>query len=149
MNIYIGADHRGFKLKESLKKFLDNTEYEVIDLGNDHYDEDDDYPDFAKKVAEKVSEDPENNRGIVICRSGVGVSVTANKFKNVIAGLIFNSDQALLSRRDDNVNVLALASEFINGDSAERIVDIWLRTPFSGKEKDERRLEKIKEIENG
>ncbi len=79
MLIFIGADHRGFQLKESLKKYLEDSGYEVIDVGNDHYDENDDYPDFAAKAAKAVREDPANRRGILICGSGVGVDVVANK----------------------------------------------------------------------
>ena len=147
MIIYIGADHRGFELKENLKIFLKNDGFEVVDMGNDHYDENDDYPDFAKLVAQKVSEDPGNNRGVVICRSGVGVDVVANKFKKVRSALISDVHQAYLSRNDDDTNVLALSSEFTHEGDAREILATWLKVPFSNSEKDKRRIQKINNIE--
>ena len=92
MIIYIGADHRGFKLKETLKQFLQREGYTVNDMGNTEYLEGDDYPDFAKLVAQKVSANPADSRGIVICASGVGVDIVANKFPNVRSALGFNPD---------------------------------------------------------
>ncbi len=79
MVIYIGADHRGFKLKESIRDFLKNKGYEVVDMGNVRYDESDDYVDFAKEVSEKVGLNPDDSRGILVCGSGVGMDMTANK----------------------------------------------------------------------
>lgn len=148
MLIYLGADHRGFKLKEALKKYLGGKGYEIIDVGNDHVEEDDDYPDFAALVGRAVGQDPVGRRGIVICRSGIGVDIVANKFKGVRASLVHNSEQAKLARADDDANVLALSDEFASGEKAEKIVDVWLATPFSGDERHVRRLEKIREIEN-
>lgn len=147
MTIYIGSDHRGFKLKESIKTFLASQNYEVVDLGNDRYDENDDYPDFAAAVAKKVAENSEENRGILLCGSGVGVDIVANKFKGVRSALIFNPKQARLSRNDDNANVLSLAADFLSEDDAQRIINVWLKTPFSGEEKYSRRLQKIRDIE--
>ena len=148
MLIYIRADHQGFKLKESLKKYLQEEGYEVIDVGNDHYKEDDDYPDFASLVGRAVGQDPVGRRGIVVCRSGIGVDIVANKYKGVRSALVHNSFQAKLSRTDDDANVLALSDEFASGEKAEKIVETWLKTPFSGDERHIRRLEKIREIEN-
>lgn len=147
MTIYIGADHRGFGLKEALKKYLIKNGYQVVDMGNDHYDVNDDYPDFAKLVAEKVSSDAENNRGILICRSGVGVDIVANKFKGVRSALVMDVKQAELVRYDDDTNVLSLASELTNEEQVKKIVDVWLKIQFSGSEKDKRRINKIREIE--
>ncbi len=147
MLIYIGADHRGFQLKETLKKFLKDQGYEVIDAGNDHYDENDDYPDFAKLAARAVSQDPWNRRGILICGSGVGVDVVANKFKGVRSALVNNPDQAYLSRHDDDTNILSLAAEFLDEKTASQILKTWLSTPFSDEEHHRRRLEKITQLE--
>lgn len=143
MIIYIGADHRGFEFKEALKKFLAESGYQVVDMGAVHYDKDDDYPDFAKLVGEKVSQDSENSRGILICRSGAGVDIVANKFKGVRSALVTDIKQAELVRYDDDTNVLSLASELTNEEQAKKIVDIWLKTPFSNLEKDKRRINKI------
>lgn len=147
MNIYIGADHRGFQLKEVLKKYLIENGYQVFDLGNIQYDENDDYPDFAKLVAEKVSQDPENSRGILICRSGVGVDIAANKFKGARSALVTDVKQAELARKDDDTNVLSLSAELTDEETAKKIAEVWLKTQFSGLEKDRRRIEKIKIID--
>ncbi len=147
MLIYIGADHRGFKLKESLKNYLKESGYEVVDVGNADYDQADDYPDFAALVGRKISLDPDNSKGILICGSGVGVDIAANKFKNVRSALAINSDQAMASRNDDNANVLSLGADYINEESAKKIVSIWLQTSFSGEERHNRRLEKVKKLE--
>ncbi len=147
MLIYLGADHRGFQLKESLKKYLKESGYEVVDVGNANYDQADDYPDFAALVGRKISLDPDNSKGILICGSGVGVDVAANKFKNVYSALAINSNQAMASRNDDNANVLSLAADYLNEEEAKKIVSVWLQTPFSGEERHNRRLEKIKKLE--
>lgn len=151
MVIYFGADHRGFNLKEILKNFLKEQGYEVLDLGNDHYDETDDYPDFAAKVANKVSWDPESSRGVVICGSGAGVDVTANKFPRVRATLGLIPDQVYDARHDDDVNVLSIAARFTSEEEAKKMVRVFVETPFGDEEKYRRRLEKISavEIENG
>ncbi len=148
MLIYIGADHRGFELKNALERYLkDEAGYEVEDCGNTNYDPADDYPDFAARVASKVSLDPKNSRGIVICGSGVGMDVVANKFKNIRSALAATPDQAMSSRRDDDTNVLALASDFLTEREAKKILSVWLQTDFCGEEKYRRRIEKIEKIE--
>lgn len=148
MIIYIASDHRGFKLKETLKVYLVNSGYTIHDLGNDHYDENDDYPDFAVKVAQKISEDSINNRGILLCGSGVGVDVVANKFNNVRSALVFSPDHAYVARNDDDANVLSLPVAMLGEEDAKKIVSVWLQTPFSGAERHKRRLEKIKKLED-
>lgn len=148
MLIYIGADHRGFELKESLKKFLKDSGYEVIDVGNDHYDKDDDYPDFAVLAARAVSQDLINRRGVLICGSGSGMNIIANKFNGVRSVLASSPEQAKLSRNDGDSNVLSLSASFLNEEQAKEILEIWLKTPFSGEERHKRRLAKIQEIEN-
>ncbi len=147
MIIYIGADHRGFELKESLKVFLKDKGYQVVDLGNDHYDENDDYPDFAEAVARKVSLNYDNARGVLICGSGVGADVVANKFRNVRSALVANPDQAYDARNDDDANVLSLGANYLNKQEAEKIVFTWVGTPFAGEERHRRRLGKIRNLE--
>ena len=147
MLIYIGADHRGFQLKETLKTYLKGSGYEVVDVGNDQYVAGDDYPDFAALAARKVSLDPENSLGVLICGSGVGVDVTANKFKNVRSALAFNTEQAIAARSDDNTNILSLAADYLNEEDAKKIASAWLKTSFSGEERHNRRLKKIQDIE--
>ncbi len=148
MLIYIGADHRGFQLKEILKKQLSELNYEFVDVGNNHYDENDDYPDFAVSVSQAISQDPLSRRGILICGSGAGVDIVANKFKDVRSVLAINLDQARVSRNDDDTNILSLAADFLTEDEAKKILDIWLKTPFSSKENYQRRIQKISQIES-
>lgn len=147
VRVYIGADHRGYNLKEVLKIYLKELDYDFEDLGARELNPEDDYPDYAVEVAKKVAEDLENNRGVLICGSGVGVDVVANKFKGIRSALLFNPEQARMSRNDDNANVLSLSADFIDENSAKEIVKIWLETPFSRLERHVRRVEKIKKIE--
>ncbi|MEK7520456.1 MAG: RpiB/LacA/LacB family sugar-phosphate isomerase [Patescibacteria group bacterium] len=149
MLIHIASDHRGFKLKEALKIFLKENAYQFADLGSERYEEGDDYPDFAARVAEKISAGASGpDRGMVICGSGVGVDVVANKFRGVRVALVASPDQAFVSRNDDDTNVLALAADFLDEETAKKIVATWLATPFSGEERHRRRLRKISELEN-
>lgn len=147
MVIYLGADHRGFALKEHLKRFLTRLGYSVADLGNAVYDENDDFTEVAAKAAGKVSVDYENTRGILICGSGVGVDVVANKFANVRSALVASADQAFDSRNDDNANVLSLGANYLEPDAAEKIVFTWLKTPFSGEDRYKRRLRALEALE--
>lgn len=149
MVIYIGADHRGYKMKNTLIDYIKSKGYEVADMGAKTYDDSDDYPDYAKKVALNVSLEYENSRGIVICGSGVGVDVVANKFERIRCALIHNTDQAYDSRNDDDSNVLALPADYISIETAKKIVFTWLETPFSGESRHRRRIDKIFRVEEG
>jgi len=145
--IYLGADHRGYRLKEALKIYLKELGYDFDDLGALEIKFDDDYPDYAILVAQKVSQNPKENIGILICGSGVGVDIVSNKFKGVRSALLFDAQQARMSRNDDNTNILSLSADFIDENLAKEILKIWLETPFSRLERHVRRLTKIKEIE--
>jgi len=145
MLIYIGADHRGFKHKDEIKKYLAGLGYTVSDLGNEIFDELDDYPDFAARVAEKVALD--GSLGILICGSGVGMDIVANKFPGIRSALVSNSEQAIDAKTDDNVNVLSLAADYTSIEDSKKIVSLWLGAKFSGEEKYKRRLKKIEELE--
>lgn len=142
MTIYIGADHRGYDLKKQIKAHLGNKGYEVKDLGNTTLDPKDDYPDYAKPVAEAVSKDPES-RGILICGSGAGVAIVANKFKGVRAALAINPEHARMERNDEDTNILSLSAELTPADEAIAIVDTFLNTAFSSEERHRRRVAKI------
>ena len=148
MVIYFGADHRGFELKETLREYVKSVGYEVYDYGATAYNKDDDYPDFAKAVAEKIHADPEQSRGILVCGSGVGMDVVANKFRNVRAALMISPDQVYSGRHDDDANVLVLASDMTSETDAKKGVQVFLETPFAGDERYMRRLTKIMQIEN-
>lgn len=147
MVIYFGADHRGFELKEQLKEYFAGRAYEVIDLGNETYEENDDFPVFAAKVGEKVSWSPDNGRGILVCGSGVGVCVAANKFRNVRAATAISSDQIYDARRHDDVNVLCLSSDSFDFDAAKAIAQVFLDTSFDEEERHRRRLGQILTLE--
>lgn len=148
MIIYIGSDHQGFKTKELLREFLKEKGYGVVDVGNMQYDENDDYPDYAEAVARRVSRDIENSKGVLVCGSGIGVSIVANKFKNIRAALLFSPDHAFDAKNDDDANVLAIAAKYIDPTVAKKILVTWLETPFSGEERHRRRIQKISEIES-
>ncbi|MCL5017383.1 MAG: RpiB/LacA/LacB family sugar-phosphate isomerase [Patescibacteria group bacterium] len=145
MVIYIGADHRGFNHKLSIKEYLMNMGYAVVDVGNENYDELDDYPDFAERVSEKVSINGE--KGILICGSGAGVDIVANKFPGVRSALVFNTEQAIDVRADDDANVLSLAADYVSVEDAKKIASLFLSTKFSGAERFKRRLKKIEQLE--
>lgn len=148
MVIYFGADHGGFALKETLRDFVREAGYEVYDFGAASYQKDDDFPDFAKAVAEKVSQEPERSRGVLLCRSGVGMDIVANKFRNVRSVLGISPDQVYAARHDDSANVLSIAADITQENDAKKMVQIFLETPFAGEERYMRRLEKIMHIEN-
>jgi ribose 5-phosphate isomerase B len=140
----LASDHAGCELKEEIKKFLPELGYSFQDFGSDSL-ESVDYPDYAKIVAEKVSRG-EYVRGILLCGSGVGMAIVANKFPKVRAVQVNDIYTAVMSRRHNDTNILALASRVTAKDSAREIVKAWLETPFEAG-RHERRLKKIEEIE--
>jgi len=144
--IYLGSDHRGFELKEALRAWLVSEDYQVEDLGAHVYDANDDYPDYALKVAQKVAADP-NGRGILLCGSGVGVDIVANKVDGVRSGIGLNDDQATAARRDDNINVLVIATDYISEENAKKMIKVFLTTEFSGEQRFTDRLQKVEAIE--
>jgi ribose 5-phosphate isomerase B len=148
MTVYLGADHRGFAQKEALKQWLIAEGYVVIDCGNFVLDPNDDNPQFAIAVAQRVQQDSDS-RGIVCCGSGVGVSIAANKVKGIRCGLLFDVKQATAARKDDDINVLALASEYTDHEYAKEIVTAFLTTSFSGEERYRRRIDQIRAQEQG
>ncbi len=143
--IAIGADHAGFKLKEFVKKLLTEKGFEVIDVGT-HSEERCHYPEFAAKVASMVSKG-EVPRGILICGSGIGMSIVANKFKGVRAALCHNIYSAKFSRLHNDSNVLCLGGRVTGEDLTREIVEVWLSTPFEGGRHSERLaiIERIEE----
>lgn len=149
MLLYIGADHKGYTLKEALKNNLIQQGYQPQDVGNTANDSEDDYPKFAAAVGRSVQDSPTEARGIVICGSGAGADIVANKFQGVRSVLGFSTDQVFDARRDDDVNVLALPASFIDEEAAAQIVKVFLATPFSGEERHKRRIAEITEIEQG
>jgi ribose 5-phosphate isomerase B len=144
--LYISSDHGGFELKEELKKFFTTMNIKFTDLGPATLTYDDDYPAYAITLAKKVSRKP-TEKGILICRNGIGVCIAANKVKGVRAATISSLDVAGSSRTDDDTNVLCLGQDTMNVSQAENIVRTWLGTPFSKLARHKRRLEQIKKFE--
>ncbi|PIQ69981.1 ribose-5-phosphate isomerase [Candidatus Shapirobacteria bacterium CG03_land_8_20_14_0_80_40_19] len=142
--IYLGADHRGYDLKEKIKKWLKDKRYEFVDFGNDKLDQEDDYPDFALKVIRKIKK--EGDFGILFCGSGVGMDILANRFSHIRCGLGFVSQQIRIAKRDDNINCLVLPADFSTETEARTIIEMFLETNFAEGEKYLRRLKKIEKI---
>ena len=143
--IHIGSDHRGFELKEKLKKFLQDKGYTVEDKGPFSYNQDDDYPDFVIPTAQAVANDPEGSRGIVIGRSGQGEAMACNRVKGARAAVYYerNLDIIKLSRTDDNANILSFAAGFLSFEEALEALEVWLNTPFSNEPRHIRRINKF------
>lgn len=143
MTIFIGADHRGFELKDKLEEYIREKNIRVEDMGNYQYDVEDDYPDFAKKVAQAVLQDPENNLGIVACGSGVGVCIACNRQKGIRCAVGMNVEQVKHIRSHDHINVLAIATDFIDFEQAKQMIDAFLETQPLNDKKYLRRIKKI------
>jgi len=143
--IYIGADHGGFKLKEMIKSWLVEMEIDYQDVGAFEFVEDDDFVDFAKNVIDNVKNS--EDRGILICRSGIGVDIVANRSGHIRCGLSINVDQVEAGRRDDDINVLALAADFCDEGRVKDILIAFIGTKFSNEERYVKRLNKIKELQ--
>lgn len=147
--LYLAADHAGYELKEKIKARLAARGIDFQDMGAYQYNKDDDYPDFAYEAAKKVVEYPENNRAIVICGSGIGVSITANKIKGVYCALVWNKEVAASVSEHNNANTIALPAQYIDSAEALAIVDEFLKPSSSpSPERHRRRFEKVREIEN-
>ncbi len=143
--IIIASDHGGFELKEFLQKKL-VKKFEVIDLGT-HSTESVDYPDFAKKLVKKVLKE-KNSVGILICGTGLGMSMTANRFKRIRAALCWNTKTAKLAREHNNANVLCLGGRTLTKTQALKITNAFLKTPFTHAKRHERRIKKMDIIKN-
>jgi len=145
MKVALGSDHGGFELKESIKAHLLEKGVEVVDYGT--YDKSSvDYPAFALKAAIAVSRG-ECERGILVCSTGIGISIAANKVKGIRAALCHDLLSARLTREHNDTNVLALGAFIVGRELAFAIVDTWLKTPFSNEERHKRRIAAITEIE--
>ena len=141
MTIYLGSDHAGFSLKESMKEYLEKRGYSVKDLGNHARVSSDDYPDYAEKVAKAIRTPAD--RGILFCGSGAGVCIVANKFRGIRAVVGYDTKVAKHTRQDNNSNVLCLSGRTKDKRLAKRIVDVLLNEKFSGIARHARRLKKI------
>jgi len=144
MTIYIGSDHAGFKLKEEVKSVLTYLDIIFEDL-TPEFQEGDDYPDAAVKVSKKVLEN--NSKGILICGSGAGITMAANKVPGIRAATAFTEKEAQLMTEHEDANILVLSGWFEDNTKVGSIIGAWLNSAFQG-DRHQRRLDKIKEIEN-
>ena len=143
--IAIACDHGGYKLKEEIKKYLDEIAVEYKDFGT-YSEERTDYPIYAKAVAEAIVK-KECDKGILICKSGCGMAIVANKFKGIRAGLIINEDEARFAKADDDINVVTISGNNTSVQEAIKIIRMWLATEFKGGRYGER-IDMINKIEN-
>ncbi len=147
MRIALGCDHGGFELKEYVKVYLENRgDVDVLDLGT-YSTESVDYPEYAARVAHAILEG-KADRGILMCGTGIGISISANKFKGIRAALCHDGYTARMSRLHNNANILAMGGRTTGKEVATDMVRIWLETPFEGG-RHQRRLDKIHAIEEG
>jgi len=149
MRIYLGADHGGYYLKEQVESYLVQNGYDVVDEGNTVLDPDDDYPQFAAKVATKVlsSVDPEP-RGIIVCTGAQGVAIAANRYKGIRASVVWDAHEARMTRNDNDSNVLCLSGRLMDGNEAlwQGVVETWLSTPFSRAARHHRRVRELDDL---
>ncbi|MCB9821628.1 RpiB/LacA/LacB family sugar-phosphate isomerase [Candidatus Nomurabacteria bacterium] len=147
--VYIGADHQGFRLKAKLKEYLESAGFEVIDTGDTALNPEDDFPVFASKLVHALFADRDREaKGILICGSGQGMAIAANRFKGIRAAVLDTVEEARLARNDDDINVLALPAIKLNDNPQlmRDIVDTYLATPFESIPKRLRRNKLLDEL---
>lgn len=144
MKIYFATDHAGFELKEKLFPFVHELGYDVVDMGAFELDPTDDYPDYVRRAAGAVNENPED-KAIILGGSGQGEDMVADKFPNVRSAVFYGGDLEIvrLSREHNDANVLSLGARFLSEEEAKEAVQLWLATEFSGEERHQRRIDKI------
>jgi len=147
MTIFIGADHNGYDLKKKVTDYLRKQGIDVIDEGDEERDSEDDFPVFAQRVVtDMLATQRDEPRGILICGSGQGMMMAANRFKGIRAGLGWSVEAAQSIKNDEDANVLALPSEVLHGDEWKQVVDAWLYTPFAGASRYKRRNRQLDEL---
>ncbi|MEO7364408.1 MAG: RpiB/LacA/LacB family sugar-phosphate isomerase [Candidatus Saccharimonadales bacterium] len=147
MKIYIGADHNGFEFKQKLSEALTLAGHEVVDEGGTSIDPADDFPQFAGKLVSALLGDPDKEaKGILICGSGQGMCMAANRFKGIRASLCWNLNEARSARNDDDSNVLCLSSRYLSLEESGSIMATWLTTPFAAAPRFIRRLEQLDQL---
>ena len=146
MKVALGSDHGGFSVKQALAEALREQGHDVVDFGTDGEDSTD-YPDFGAKVAAVVSKG-EVDRGVLVCGTGIGMSIVANKFRHVRAALVTDVYMARMAAEHNNANLLVMGARNGTVEKAREMLETWLQTPFEGG-RHQRRLEKIAELERG
>ena len=147
MKVFLGADHNGFELKQQVREALERSGHEVFDEGDVRLQPDDDFPQFAERVVRVMqAENDKSVRGILICGSGQGMCMAANRFKGIRASLVWEVGEAYAARNDDDSNVLCLPARSIDAKEAVAIVEAWLATPFAGAARFKRRLKQLDDL---
>ncbi len=143
--IYIATDHRGFKLKNQLKQWLSEKKIKFKDLGAYKFDRDDDFPDYAKLLSNKVMQNPQN-KGIIFCGSGAGVSIACNKYKGIRSAIGFNHQQVRSFTEHDHVNVLAISADHTSKFKCFQLVKVFINTKYNKSEKYQKRVNMMENI---
>jgi len=147
MKIFIGSDHNGFAYKQELTTVLQAAGHEIIDEGGEALNPEDDFPQFASKVVHALLDSTDKNaKGILVCGSGQGMCIAANRFKGIRASLCWDLNEARSARNDDDSNVLCLSSRFTSLDDAKAIAATFLATPFAGAPRFTRRIEQLDQL---
>lgn len=147
--IFFASDHVGFEMKNALMVFVKELDFEVIDLGPEEIDPNDDYPLFVEKAGIEIFKNPKNSKAIVLGGSGQGEAIVANRFPNVRAVVFYgySLDVVRLSREHNDSNILSIGVRFLSVEKAKEAVELWLKTEFSGDDRHIRRLKEIDELE--
>ncbi|HSX05559.1 MAG TPA: RpiB/LacA/LacB family sugar-phosphate isomerase [Candidatus Saccharimonadales bacterium] len=147
MKLYLGADHNGFDYKAKLADYLRKSGYEVVDEGDTTRQPEDDFPQFASRVVQAMRADQSGDaRGVLICGSGQGMCMAANRFKGIRAALAFDQEEARASRNDEDSNILCLSSRYTDFDKSIGIVHTWLMTPFAAAPRYKRRNQELDDL---
>jgi ribose 5-phosphate isomerase B len=144
MKVFIGSDHNGFNEKQALIAHLKNKGVDAVDLGDKVLDPNDDFPVYAQAVVQALIESKDSeDKGILLCGSGQGMVMAANRFKGIRAGIVWDNEEAKMVRNDDDANVLCIPARILNSNQTINITDTWLNTPFSGAPRFVRRIKEI------
>jgi ribose 5-phosphate isomerase B len=147
MKVFVAADHAGFELRNQVIDFLKRSGHEVVDEGDTKLDPVDDFPQFAgRAVNEMLASGDSEARAVLICGSGQGMCMAANRFKGIRAALCYDVQEARTSRNDDDCNVLCLPSRLMSANEVEQVIGAWLNTPFAGAERFKRRIRELDEL---
>lgn len=147
MKVYVAADHNGFRMRESVIKHLRKNGYDVVDVGDGRLDPNDDFPVFAQRaITDILASDDPDPRGILLCGSGQGMCIAANRFKGIRAALVYDRESARSSRNDDDTNVACIPASVLENDKANQIIDTWLNTAFAKAPRFIRRIRALDEL---
>lgn len=142
----MGADHNGFEMKRALSEALTRAKYQVVDEGDKQLDPNDDFPQFAARAIAALKAGEEDDKAILICGSGQGMCMAANRYKGIRASLVWNAEEARAARNDDDSNVLCLPARYMSTEEAVTLAEVWLATPFAGATRFKRRIQELDDL---